>query len=43
MAAVHAAHGNFGQTDVFVICFESVTKEFATKLHKQLAPEEGGD
>ena len=31
---------NFGQTDVFVICFESVTREFATKLHKQLAAEE---
>jgi hypothetical protein len=30
----------FGQTDVFVMCFESVTREFATNLHNHLAGEE---
>jgi hypothetical protein len=31
---------NFGQTDVFVICFESVGTEFAAMLHRRLASEE---
>jgi hypothetical protein len=30
----------FGQTDVFVMCFESVTREFATNLHEHLSRHE---